>query len=90
MGVGTSSVFATAVAAAASIATELRKHDVPAGVLYAPLRPLNNIVAPAVAVEVAPPGDEVADLAAANYQQSVAVGIAAGVAAVKAQLEAAR
>ena len=80
----------TAVAAAASIATELRKHDVPAGVLYAPLRPLNNIVAPAVAVEVAPPGDEVADLADQNYQQSIAVGIAAGVAAVKAQLEAAR
>ena len=80
----------TAVAAASSIATELRKHDVPAGVLYAPLRPLNNIVAPAVAVEVAPPGDEVADLSAANYQQSVAAGIAAGIAAAKAQLEAAR
>jgi len=80
----------TAVAVAASIATELRKHDVPAGVLYAPLRPLNNIVAPAVAVEVAPPGDEVADLAAQSYQQSVAAGIAAGVAAAKAQLEAAR
>ncbi len=80
----------TAVAAAFSIATELRKHDVPAGVLYAPLRPLNNIVAPAVAVEVAPPGDKIADLAAANYQQSVATGIAAGIAAVKAQLEAAR
>lgn len=80
----------TAVAAASSIATELRKHDVPAGVLYAPLRPLNNIVAPAIAVEVAPPGDEVADLTAANYQQSVASGIAAGIAAAKAQLEAAR
>jgi N-acetylmuramoyl-L-alanine amidase len=68
----------TAVAAAASIATELRRHDVPAGVLYA------------VAVEVAPPGDEVGDLATPNYQQSVAAGVAAGIAAAKAQLEAAR
>ena len=80
----------TAVVAAASIATELRKRDVPSGVLYAPLRPLNNIVAPAIAVEVAPPGDEVEDLAGQKYQQSVAAGIAAGIAATKTQLEAAR
>ncbi len=80
----------TAVVAAASIAAELRKHDIPARVLSAPLRPLNNVIAPALAIEVSSPDEDLPDLVAPNYQQAVASGIADGVANVRAQLEAGR
>lgn len=80
----------TAVVAAASVAAELRKHDIPARVLSAPLRPLNNVIAPALAIEVSSPDEDLADLVAPNYQQSVAAGVADGVAMVRAQLEAGR
>ena len=80
----------TAVVAAASVARELRKHDIPTHVLSAPLRPLNNVVAAALAIEVSSPDEDLPDLVAPNYQQSVASGIADGVANVRAQLEAAR
>ena len=80
----------TATVAAASIAAELRKHTIPARVLSAPLRPLNNIVSAALAIEVASPDGDLADLVAPNYQQSVASAVADGIAIVRAQLEAAR
>jgi N-acetylmuramoyl-L-alanine amidase len=80
----------TAVVAATSVAAELRKHDIPARVLSAPLRPLNNVVAAALAVEVSSPDDDLADLVAPSYQQSVAAGIADGIAVVRPQLEAGR
>ncbi len=79
-----------AVAAATSVAAELRKHDIKARVLSAPLRPLNNVVAAALAIEVASPDDDLADLVAPNYQQSVAAGVADGIALVRPQLEAGR
>jgi N-acetylmuramoyl-L-alanine amidase len=80
----------TAVVAATSVAAELRKHNIPARVLSAPLRPLNNVVAAALAVEVSSPDDDLADLVAPSYQQSVAAGIADGIAVVRPQLEAGR
>jgi N-acetylmuramoyl-L-alanine amidase len=80
----------TAVVAAASVAAELRKHDIPARVLSAPLRPLNNVVAAALAIEVASPDEDLPDLVAPSYQQSVAAGVADGIAIVRAQLEAGR
>jgi N-acetylmuramoyl-L-alanine amidase len=80
----------TAVVAAASVATELRKHQIPARVLSAPLRPLNSVIAPAVAIEVSSPDQDLPDLVAPNYQQSVASAVADGVANVRAQLEAGR
>jgi N-acetylmuramoyl-L-alanine amidase len=80
----------TATVAAASVAAELRKHKIPARVLSAPLRPLNNIIAPALAIEVSSPDEDLPDLVAPNYQQSVASGVADGVAIVRAQLEAGR
>ena len=76
--------------AAASVAAELRKHTIPAHVLSAPLRPLNNIVSAALAIEVSSPDEDLADLVAPNYQQSVTSAIADGVAIVRAQLEAGR
>ena len=80
----------TAAVAAASVAAELRKHKIPARVLSAPLRPLNNVIAPALAIEVSSPDEDLPDLVAPNYQQSVASGVADGVAIVRAQLEAGR
>lgn len=80
----------TAVVAAASVAAELRKHQIPARVLSAPLRPMNSVIAPALAIEVSSPDEDLPDLVAPNYQQSVASAVADGVANVRAQLEAGR
>ncbi len=80
----------TAAATAASVAIELRKHSIPARVLSAPLRPMNNIVAAAIALEVTPPDADLPDLVAPNYQQSVASAVADGILAARAQLEAGR
>ncbi len=80
----------TAVLAAASVAAELRKHSISARVLSAPLRPLNNVVAAALAIEVSSPDADLPDLVAPNYQQAVAAGVADGIAIVRVQLEAGR
>jgi N-acetylmuramoyl-L-alanine amidase len=58
--------------------------------LIAPLRPLNNITTAALALEIAPPSTDVDQLNSPAYQQSIAAGVAAGVADVRSQLEAAR
>lgn len=71
---------------AGSIAAELEARKLPNTTLVAPLRPMNNIAAPAVAVEIAPPGDNVEDVAGAEYQQQVAQSVAAGIAAVRSKL----
>ena len=41
---------------AGSVAAELESRKLPNNTLVAPLRPMNNIAAPAFAVEIAPPG----------------------------------
>ena len=71
---------------AGSVAAELDARKLPNATLLAPLRPMNNIAAPAVAVEIAPPSDKVDDIASASYQDQVAQSIAAGIAAVRAKL----
>jgi N-acetylmuramoyl-L-alanine amidase len=76
-------------AAATSVATELRKVQVSVRTLTAPLRPLNNIVNAAIAVEVAPPASSVAQLTSPDYQQLIAGAVANGIAAVRMQLGAA-
>lgn len=65
--------------AASSVASEVAK-SAPTRALSAPLRPLNNITNPAIAIEIAPrqPGN-VADLNAPDYQQQVAGSVATGV-----------
>ena len=40
---------------------------------------MNNVAAPAVAVEIAPPGVSVDEIASVSYQTQVAQAIAAGV-----------
>lgn len=74
--------------AAAAIIAEMQKHQLPAREYTASLRPLNNVAMPAVAVELAPGPNGVADLASANYQQKAAAAIADGVASLRDRLGA--
>jgi N-acetylmuramoyl-L-alanine amidase len=76
-------------AAAASVAAELRKQRVSVRILTAPLRPLNNIVTAAIAVEVAPPASDLYQLTSPDYQQLIAGAVANGIAAIRTQLGAA-
>jgi N-acetylmuramoyl-L-alanine amidase len=50
------------------------------------LRPMNNIAAPAIAIELAPGEGGVNSLADSAYQDQVAQSIAAGIAAVRSKL----
>ncbi|MGO9405194.1 MAG: N-acetylmuramoyl-L-alanine amidase [Terriglobales bacterium] len=70
----------------AAIVAELQKKDFPARASAASLRPLNNVFMPAVAVELAPGADGVADLTNANYQQRAASAIADAVVSVRDSL----
>jgi N-acetylmuramoyl-L-alanine amidase len=81
---------AASQAAESSLATELGKRQVAVRSLLAPLRPLNNIIAAAVAIEVAPPAGKLADLNSPAYQQQVAESVTAGIEAVRDQLGAKR
>ena len=72
---------------AAAIVSEMQKRDFPARGYSASLRPLNNLLMPALAVELAPGPNGVADLPSANYQQKVASAIADAVASQRQRLE---
>jgi len=70
----------------AAIVAELQKSDFPARASSASLQPLNNVSMPAVAVELAPGADGIADLTNANYQQRAASAIADAVVSVRDRL----
>jgi N-acetylmuramoyl-L-alanine amidase len=71
---------------AAAIVAQMQKREFPARASSASLRPLNNVSMPAVAVELAPGTDDVADLTSANYQQRAASAIADAVVSVRDRL----
>ena len=71
---------------AAAIVTELQKKNIPSQSSSASLRPLNNVSMPAVAVELAPGPNGLADLTSANYQQRTAAAIADAIASVRDRL----
>lgn len=73
---------------AAAIVSEMQKREFPARGYSASLRPLNNLLMPALAVELAPGPNGVADLPSANYQQKVAAAIADAIASQRQRLEA--
>lgn len=73
-------------AAVQNVAAEFQRRQLPVRTLQAPLRPLNNLTAAAIAVEVAPSGGDVSDLVQPAYQQNVASGIATAIAAMHNQL----
>jgi N-acetylmuramoyl-L-alanine amidase len=72
-------------AVAAKVEEELAKRQVAVSTGSALLRPLTSVVTPAIALEVAPPGDKVEGLNSAAYQQSVCSAVAAAIAAVRGE-----
>ena len=71
---------------ASAVAGELQRRQIPVRALAAPLRPLNNMIGPAIAVEVAPQGADTAQLMAPDYQQLVTSALATAIASVRDQL----
>jgi N-acetylmuramoyl-L-alanine amidase len=72
-------------AAAQIIANELRKKDLVVAMLGSPIRPLNNITTPAVAVELAPEDADVQSLENPKRNSSIASAIASAVAQLRGQ-----
>jgi N-acetylmuramoyl-L-alanine amidase len=73
-------------AAAQNVAAEFQRRQIPVRTLQAPLRPLNNVTSAAIAVEIAPPANDIVDLTLPAYQQNVASAIATAVASMRNQL----
>lgn len=67
------------------IAAAIQKSGMPVRSLTAPLRPLDNLTSPAVAVEFAPTKADISQLTAADYQESVSAALANGIAQVISQ-----
>ena len=76
-------------ATVASVATALKKDEINVRSLTAPLRPLNNVITAAIAVEIAPPASDISALASPAYQQLVTSAVADGISAIRSQLGAA-
>ena len=76
--------------AAAAVVAEFQRRQIAVRSLTAPLRPLNNVVGPAIAVEVAPEASDPAQLTAPDYQQLVTSAVATAIAATRDQLGAAQ
>src|SRR5438552_1797793 len=74
----------------ASLIAELQKKQISVRTLIAPLRPLNNITAAAVAVEIAPPEAGISELNSPGYQQLITETIATGIVAAREKMEAPR
>lgn len=75
---------------ASAVAAEMQKRQIPVRAITAPLRPLNNVTGPAIAVEVAPQGSDVSQLTAPDYQQLITSAVATAIAANRDQLGAAQ
>lgn len=75
---------------AKGIAGELDKRNITATILRASLRPLNNINAPAIGIELAGDPDNVQDITEQKFQNTVATAIAVGIAQLRGQLEGQR
>lgn len=83
-----SPVLSVSEAVAAAVATELQKKNFAARSSFASLRPLNNVLMPAIAMELAPGSNGITDLASATYQQQAAAAIADAVSSVRDRLGA--
>jgi N-acetylmuramoyl-L-alanine amidase len=64
-----------------SLFTEFGRRQIAVRRLVAPLRPLNNLIAPALAVEISPSADGVSSFTNPAYQQLITSAIASGIAA---------
>jgi N-acetylmuramoyl-L-alanine amidase len=72
------------------VKAELGKHEIPSAELSAPVKPLNNVAAAALAIEVAPSGADVGSINAAGYQQRIATAIAEAIVVGRTRVEAER
>src|SRR6476646_6682721 len=70
---------------ARAVSDELRKGGLTVATMGVPLRPLNNIVAPAIGVELAPDEDDMQSLESQKRQNNVATAIALGIVQVRNQ-----
>ncbi len=71
---------------AGSVSAELSTRHIPVTALPAPLRPMRNIAAPAIALEIAPPDGDVDNINDADYQQSIVAAVANGIVAMRPKL----
>jgi N-acetylmuramoyl-L-alanine amidase len=71
---------------AKAVAGELQKKQLQVARLNAPLRPLNNIITPAIAVEFSPKGADLRSPESLKMQNAVASGVAAGIATSRGQM----
>jgi N-acetylmuramoyl-L-alanine amidase len=69
-----------------AITSELRKKGMNVATLRIPIRPLNNIVVPAIAVELAPDGNDLQSLESPKRNAGIASAIASGIAQVRGQI----
>jgi N-acetylmuramoyl-L-alanine amidase len=69
------------------LAAAIQKTRFPVRSLTAPLRTLNSIVVPAVAIEIAPTTGQVAQLATSEYQQMISSVLANAIASIRSRLE---
>jgi N-acetylmuramoyl-L-alanine amidase len=74
--------------ASVGTADALKRIQIPVRVLTAPLRPLNNIVIAAIAVEVSPSTADVSSVASPDYQELITGAVANGIMSVRTQLGA--
>jgi len=80
----------TSRALADIVKAELSQHEIPSMELSAPLKPLNNVAATAIAIEVAPSGADVGSVNAGVYQQRIAAAIAEAIVVGRSRVEAER
>jgi N-acetylmuramoyl-L-alanine amidase len=73
-------------ALAKALAAELSRKAISAAMLSSPLRPLNNVSAPAIAVELVE-DDATREITSARFQNAVAAAVAATIAQMRPQLE---
>jgi N-acetylmuramoyl-L-alanine amidase len=83
-----SSFQGTSELAETGVASELKNKQIPVRTFRAPLRPLNNIVIAALAVEISPTTGNVSQLTSPDYEQSIASAIATGVLELRDKLQA--
>ena len=72
--------------AAHAVSEELRKKGLTVANLALPVRPLNNLAVPAIAVELTPETDDPQSLENQKRQNTVAAAVAAAIAQVRGQL----
>ena len=75
---------------ATSLGVELEKKRITARILPAPLRPLNNITRPAIAIELAPPSTGLANLNSPSYHELISSSVVTALLSMRSQLEAGR